>query len=210
MKHLAVAALTAATVLAVVAVYRGVSSGPNDSANPPADPTADVDRLQRELDAVRANVRHLDREQSSLDRGARSATREAGAGATEPAGYDEVPDMSPASDEDSAAALEVQVSMLEEALETGLDPEWSSWAEAELGALFGDDSTLDTTSVDIRCAGSLCRMELAFAAGESMDDVLQTLPTVMPWSAQGFFHIDAENHALVYVSREGAELPRAG
>ena len=211
MKHIAMAALTAALVVIGVALYRGVSSTTNDGAHTSPDSAAQIAQLQRELDAVQSGMRNLDHGQAALGRDVRSvAASEAGQPLRESLEGDERPDMSPAPVDESEAVVAMQLTVLEESLAAGTDVKWSSWAEGELASLFDADSMPDTTSVDIHCAQSLCRMELGFDADASMDEAMRALPNLMPWNAQGFFHIDAANHAVVYVSREGEELPRAG
>jgi hypothetical protein len=87
---------------------------------------------------------------------------------------------------------------------------WSAHAEASIAEHFARIQIPGAMLLDTECRTTVCRLEVAFMGDESHDDVLQLLPHVIPWSAEGLLHVDAQTQTVIfYVAREGESLRTA-
>ncbi|MBN1960835.1 MAG: hypothetical protein JW841_07800 [Deltaproteobacteria bacterium] len=93
-----------------------------------------------------------------------------------------------------------------------LQPADSDWVvEAEDGLRAGVGRILPGASVvDVDCRATFCRLELAFADMQMLEQGLDALPTVSPWNGGGFFHVDGGDSlkAVAFIARKGMALPR--
>jgi hypothetical protein len=90
------------------------------------------------------------------------------------------------------------------------DPEWASTAQRALQEAFHGEITAGLRLVQADCRTSLCRLELVLDGSLSPEATFEQLIHFAPWNGQGFTQIDEEaGVAVVYLSREGHELPPA-
>jgi len=92
--------------------------------------------------------------------------------------------------------------------EEAADPAWSTWAEDAINGGSAHHDLPGATSITTTCRTTLCRIEVAFADGANRAQSLESLPSLIPWDVQGFFHLDpATNTVVLYATREGETFP---
>jgi hypothetical protein len=141
----------------------------------------------------------------------------AGTAARDPAGeepsepepeHDEVSAMPPMSGAEQRAA---QTDLLVEQMHReGIDPVWKRDAEAQIRERLAEQPMTGAIRTDIECRASLCRLDVIVESVDVRDDAVAALPLIVPWSFEGYYRAadDDEQHVIVYVTREGATLPR--
>jgi len=165
--------------------------------------------LQRELRMLHAWLTQVDQAQAALGQ---ALTQRVEAG---PAGR---PDADPAAlppadaHERAEAQVQAQLEVLEDTVRAEPpDPQWSPTAEAALRHTWQGEATRGLHLVEAKCSTTLCRATLASTGAGVPADSLQDLLHLAPWPGQGFFRVDAEaGEAVVYLVREGYDLPHAG
>lgn len=128
-------------------------------------------------------------------------------GASEPE-RDEVSAMAPMSGAEQRAA---QTDLLVEQMHReGIDPVWKRDAEARIRERLAVQPMAGAISTEVECRASLCRLDAIFESVELRDDAVAALPRIVPWNFEGYYRAadDDEQHMIVYVTREGATLPR--
>jgi predicted XRE-type DNA-binding protein len=91
-----------------------------------------------------------------------------------------------------------------------VDPEWSSWAEAEIRAAFETNVDLSAQLANIVCLTTFCRVEGDFGDSDIRGGFISELMALVPWETQAFFHGDDLESAtgVLYIMKEGVtELP---
>lgn len=168
--------------------------------------------MNEQLDGIRARQRDLIQQQASLARLVKGMTagfeRSGHSSATDGAG----PSMPIISDEE----LEQQrVSYLEEQLSLqSLDPQWSTEALSELYAIIGAEALSGTTLLTATCQSSLCRAEFGHADRPALSNFFNHLSSALVGNRSAYYHVidnpDGSVNTVVYVSREGYDLPSDG
>jgi hypothetical protein len=166
---------------------------------------ADVERMRRDLDLLRGEM-SLARGQRASNAAAVSQRAEGnhtldGAGESTP-GDDFV------EPRDGVEVAAAQLSSVEAVMhDEPVDAQWATWAEGEIAdTLTGIGAADHTTS----CRETLCKVELDFASAGDRDQVIQDLPSALPWDSEGFFHASEDGlEVAVYIAREGELLPSA-
>ncbi len=100
-------------------------------------------------------------------------------------------------------------SRLEEILSTEeSDQQWSILAESELYEAFSSEQVGGALQVaDAHCRSTLCRIRFSIDASKPSQENLRYLMDCWPWSGQFFFQFQS-GEALVYLAREGYNLPQ--
>ena len=154
--------------------------------------------LRDELDALREQQRDLQERLAETHPGPSLASEETGAAP-------------------HATAVEPDAQRQLEALDRLVDREivdgsWAHDAETSLRTALSSDEFEGMDVADVRCASTACRIEFAFDGGQTEENgnTLKRAMFDLPWSSPGFFHLPGDQPiALMYVAREGHDLPRA-
>jgi hypothetical protein len=165
--------------------------------------------MQRELRALRIRLTQVDQAQTALGQ---ALTPHAQA---EPAGRPDAapPGLTPDDEHERAdARVQAQVEVLEGTVRAEPpDPQWAPTAEAALRHAWQGEAMGGLYLVEATCGTTLCRLALASTGTGFPEDSLQNFIQAAPWPGQGFFRVDIEaGEAVVYMAREGYDLPHAG
>jgi uncharacterized coiled-coil protein SlyX len=91
-----------------------------------------------------------------------------------------------------------------------VDPEWSSWAEAEIRAVFDGDIEISKQLTNIVCLTTFCRVEGDFGELDIRGEFITKLMALVPWETHAFFHGDDVESitGALYIMKEGVtDLP---
>ncbi len=181
------------------------SAPPPPVAVQPADAPTDLTALQDALS-------ELLRAQDTLTEDVDDLYQQLDAPAAEPL----PPSPTPPDPEAQAERTRLHVIAQQETLEDAMaadrvDPAWRDQAEAELLTRFDEQGIAAGELVESRCAGSMCRIEVAFSDELNMDREVESVLGVTPWDGESFFSIEGGDspHIVLYIARPGATLPRA-
>jgi hypothetical protein len=165
------------------------------------------DEWRRELEQMRRELARLERNQHASANTAAHYPASEEPGGPEPE-RDEVSSMPPMSGAEQRAA---QTDLLVEQMRReGIDPAWKRDAEAQIRERLAAQPMTGVISTDVECRASLCQLDMIFDSVDVRDDALAVLPRIVPWDFEGYYRADDddEQHVIVYVTREGATLPR--
>lgn len=106
-------------------------------------------------------------------------------------------------------SVEVEVAFLDQVVRSELtDPEWAAGAEQALHDALSNLNAVGLHPIGTTCRAKLCRIEL-LAEGEALPhEGMRDLLDSLPWNAATFFHMTNDSDALLFVAREGYELPQ--
>lgn len=170
-----------------------------------------VHTLSQQLDAQQ---RSASRSREELTQWVRTLEQQRVAGSTvasDDAGANE----EPPSPEAEPAAAEVRVALLDRQVRTErTDPRWSGPATAQIQAAFAEGGLAGSTLRNAACQTTLCRVEVDHRDALALDRFLGEFSARLGWNthsyAQTLTHEDGSATLVLYLSREGYRLPRAG
>jgi hypothetical protein len=169
---------------------------------------AELEVMKLEIDLLREQLHGLRAEQEALDRALGEREPVAPETATEqPASDDaEATGAERSAEERVRARIDVLVDRLEQEVP---DSSWTAWVEAELEGGLVDAGIEGAALAATECRATMCRVRFAFDDAQSRDEALESLPFLIPWDGDGFFHLENGDplRAVAYVAREGEALP---
>lgn len=122
------------------------------------------------------------------------------------------PELAPSMIPNKAAERRYQVQLEDVVEDESIDASWASSAETQLQTRF---SQLKAKGIDVKirslkCASTLCKIEIADEAGAAAAGGIRQLSQALPWNGDGYAHVDPDepSRVLMYVSRDGRALPR--
>jgi hypothetical protein len=109
------------------------------------------------------------------------------------------------------AEMQEQVAKLEDALAVQTtDPSWSIGAVERITEVFDQEALAANKLIDIKCATTLCRLEVAHSDEESRGQLTDQLFPALGWGAQSYLHAvdnqDGTHRTIIFISREGYAL----
>lgn len=122
------------------------------------------------------------------------------------------PELAPSMIPNKAAERRYQAQLEDVVEDESIDATWALSAENQLKDRVEE---LKTQGIDIKiralkCASTLCKVEIADQAGGAAAGGLRQLSQALPWNGDGYVHLDPEDpsRVLMYLSRDGRALPR--
>ena len=89
------------------------------------------------------------------------------------------------------------------------DPDYSSEASAAIDERLSQEAYTGTRSLEVNCGSSLCRFRFGHETADAREP-FQDLIGTGPMSGNTFFNFDPETlETVVYMAREGHDLPKA-
>ena len=88
-----------------------------------------------------------------------------------------------------------------------LDSRWATAAEKKVKDQIFANNIPGLNLVGAKCRSSLCRIELVRAASMPPEQSMRHLSTISPWPAPATAYIADTGEVVVYLAREGYDLP---
>lgn len=167
--------------------------------------------MQREIKSLRSELRAVKQRGTSPSAAVPAEpNRDIGA-ETEGARVDPL-ELAPSMIPNKDAEYRYQVQLEDVVEEESVDASWASSAENQLQTRFAQLKAegINVKIRSLKCASTLCKVEIADEAGSATAGGIRQLSQAMPWNGDGYAHVDPEDpsRVLMYVSRDGRALPR--
>lgn len=109
------------------------------------------------------------------------------------------------------AKMQEQAAKLEDAFAVQTtDPSWSTGAIERITEVFDQEALAANKLIDIKCAATLCRLEVTHSDEESPGQLTDMLVPALGWGAQSYLHAvdnqDGIRRTIIFISREGYAL----
>lgn len=87
------------------------------------------------------------------------------------------------------------------------DPDWSLQAQSQLEQMLQKEELKGFSLTSAECKSSMCRLEVRADPNAPAENTLRYLNLSLPWSGQSFSQIKNDGTTIMYLAREGHQLP---
>lgn len=174
------------------------------------DSARDIGSLRSRMAALEQQQAEARQEMSELARGNLDVAGSGGKEAADARAKDKAP---PVPSEEDQAAVEAEMQAYLQALDKKarlekLDGAWANAAEKKIKDTVFANKVPGLNLVGAKCRSSMCRIELVRDASMPAEQGMRALRLLSPWNAPSSAYVADSGEVVVYLAREGHELPQ--